>query len=225
MSSIDREEEIKRSLKDDIYTHLNRLENLEDDTFASTKRLANILEGYVTKVDDLSIEEENKVLEILEELEVNIEASDDRILTEYNAKFHEMGLDTLSQILEVPQMNDEADKTIDLTPESTVTMMKIEHDNEEESHEHLFEVEESTIEIDQSEIVTEEPEATTSTITIEPEVPKVQEKEETPIIPSTEKPKRGKEKGGSLTFVDYFLFFIVIVLVLIIGFIFLGGAW
>jgi hypothetical protein len=226
MSSIDREEEIKRSLKEDIYTHLNRLENLEDDSFASTKRLANILEGYVTKVDDLTIEEENKVLEILEELEVNIEASDDRILTEYNAKFHEMGLDTLSQILEVPQLNDELDKTIDIETESTITMMKIEHDEPTDAHEHLFDVENEKIELDDIDLTTSES-VVKKEKSNEDEIENVEDQSivEENIAPITEKKqKRGNKKKGSLTLVDYFLFFIVILLLVIIGFIFLGGA-
>ena len=220
MSSIDREEEIKRSLKEDIYTHLNRLENLEDDTFASTKRLANILEGYVTKVDDLSIEEENKVLEILEELEVNIEASDERLLTEYNAKFHEMGLDTLSQILEVPQMYEESEQNIELETENTITIMKIEHEEIVDPSDHNFDTSIEEIVIDDIDITKDE---INDVIIGNDDVTLENLEIEHQLVENTDETEEKKHRSSRLTFVDYFLFLIVIILAIIIVFIFLGG--
>ena len=98
-----------------FYEDLENLEKFEDDTFSSTEKLANILDGYMTEVDDINVEEVEETTEldelvILEESEISVEVDDSEVLNEYNAKIHDFNLDTLSDILEQDKIDKEITK-------------------------------------------------------------------------------------------------------------------
>ena len=74
---------IKTGLNSDIYSKVDELDGLEDDTFSSTSKLADILDGYLTKVDNIKIEDE-----------IELEIDDTEILMDYNQRIHDFNEDT-----------------------------------------------------------------------------------------------------------------------------------
>ncbi len=95
----DRKEKIKSGLDNDIYSKIDQLEDLKDDTLSSTSKLVNILDGYETKVDNIDFERPSNELEIFDEEDMEIEINDQEILDDYNNKIHGVGLNTLDDLL------------------------------------------------------------------------------------------------------------------------------
>lgn len=90
MSSNDeRIKKVKEGLNSDIYSRLDQLDDIDIDVNTPTDKLANILEGYLTKVDSLSFQEELKDLKILEEKDVELEVDEEELLRAYNASIHQ----------------------------------------------------------------------------------------------------------------------------------------
>ncbi len=114
-----RVEEIEKSLETDVYRKIEALENLRDDTISSTEKLVDILDGYMTKLEDIEIEEDITTMEVVVDKEIDIEVEDDDMLREYNEQIHDFGLETLTELLS----KDEKEK-ID-------SNNKIDFDNEE----------------------------------------------------------------------------------------------
>lgn len=85
---MNRENEVKNGLKKDIYTQIEELEDLEDNTLSSTAKLANILDGYATKIDDLEITKANDI-EIVEQKDVDVEIKEEELLDDYNNQIHD----------------------------------------------------------------------------------------------------------------------------------------
>ena len=85
---------IKTGLNSDIYSKVDELDGLEDDTFSSTSKLADILDGYLTKVDNIKIEDEIDDLRIIDEDEIELEIDDTEILMDYNQRIHDFNEDT-----------------------------------------------------------------------------------------------------------------------------------
>lgn len=94
-----RVDEIKKSLDSDVYKKIDSLERLKDDTLTSTEKLVDILDGYMTKLDDFEVDEDITTMEVVSENEVNIEVDDRDMLREYNEKIHDFSLETLTELL------------------------------------------------------------------------------------------------------------------------------
>jgi hypothetical protein len=134
-----RELEIQKGLEKEIYSKLEKLEDFNDDTFSSTEKLANILEGYMTEVEDIEVENDDVTnnldeMVILEENEISVEVDDSEVLNEYNAKIHDFNLDTLSDILEQDKIDKEITKEfteeeLDMVENSKFTQEIIPEDN------------------------------------------------------------------------------------------------
>ncbi len=97
-----RKDKIKSGLDNELYSKIDELNNLTDDTLSSTASLADILDGYETKVDNMSITKPLDELQILDEKDVEIEIDDEDILTDYNNQVHGVGLNTLDDLLNSP---------------------------------------------------------------------------------------------------------------------------
>lgn len=95
-------DKIKKGLDSDIYNKLSDIENLSDDTLTSTESLADILEGYETKVDGMDFTKPLEELEILDEEDIEIEIDNEEILHDYNNQVHGVGLNTLDDLLNSP---------------------------------------------------------------------------------------------------------------------------
>ena len=225
MSIKNREEKIKKSLEKEIYNDLNKLDYLDDDTFASTEKLANILDGYMTKVDDLNIEDDQS-LEILDEMEVNIEASDENILNEYNEKIHEFGLDTLNDILATTDITEELEEEISIDEPIQEEIII-----DQEVERILGSIEDTMSNIDQN-IITQDLE---QVLNEEQEVfskdeftQTIQSPEEITNLDDSDIEEENLVQNflnkNNLSFVDYILFAAVIILIIIIIFIFIGGV-
>lgn len=216
MSDNKRADEIKKSLEKDIYSSLDKLDYLKDDTFASTEKLANILEGYMTRVDDMSMETENDDLLILDEKEVNIEVNDEDILAEYNEKIHDFGLTTLNNMVNPEILKD--DKTFEITKDVEEILDNIEDTKSSMITEEL--VKENTKPNLEKEDFTQtitSPSAIEDFDTIEIE-PKVETKNEPEI-----KKKKKTKKQSSLTLFDYMLYASILILIVIIISIYVGN--
>ncbi|MGL5020506.1 MAG: hypothetical protein ACRC5R_00565 [Mycoplasmatales bacterium] len=224
MSTKNREERIKKSLEKEIYSNLNQLDYLDDDTFASTEKLANILDGYMTKVDDLDIED-NQGLEILDEMEINIEANDENILNEYNEKIHEFGLDTLNDILATTYINEELEEEIsidEVVQEEVIIDEEVEKilDNIDDT---ISNIDQNSITQNFEQVLNEKEQEVfseaefTQTIESPDEITNLNDIDDT-----LDKNKTNKNK---LSIVDYILFAAVIILIIIIIYIFIGGVW
>ncbi len=120
-----RVDEVKKCLESDVYKKVDALERLNDDTLTSTAKLVDILDGYMTKLDDFEVNDDITTMEVISENEVDIEVDDRDMLREYNEKIHDFALDTLTELLseaDEKQMdnaqnvsfdNEEIDKIID----------------------------------------------------------------------------------------------------------------
>ncbi len=97
--SSQRVDELKKSLDSDVYKKIDSLERLKDDTLTSTEKLVDILDGYMTKLDDFEVNEDLTTMEVVSENEIDIEVDDRDMLREYNAKIHDFELDTLTELL------------------------------------------------------------------------------------------------------------------------------
>lgn len=94
-----REKKIQEGLKKDIYRQVEQLDNLEDVTVSSTEKLANILDGYLTKIDEESLEEFKDQFEIVDSQNIEIEVDDKDLLKKYNDQLHDNNLETLDNLL------------------------------------------------------------------------------------------------------------------------------
>lgn len=105
--SQNRVDEIKKGLDSDVYKKINELDQLKDETLASTEKLANILDGYVTKMENFAVSDETGEFEVLNEAEIEMEVDDKDILKEYNEQIHDFGLETLTELLSKGSIEEE----------------------------------------------------------------------------------------------------------------------
>ncbi len=106
---MDRKTRIKDGLNSDIYNKVEKLDQIKDETQSSTAKLADILDGYETKHEDLNFTKPLEDLEILDSEDVEIEINDEEFLEEYNNQVHGMGLNTLDDLLSTPLPDYEED--------------------------------------------------------------------------------------------------------------------
>ncbi len=95
----DRVDELKQNLESDVYKNMDALERLREDTLTSTEKLVDILDGYMSKLDDFEIEEEITTMEVVSNDAVELEVNDEDMLREYNEKIHDFSLETLTELL------------------------------------------------------------------------------------------------------------------------------
>ncbi len=106
-----RVDELKQNLNNDVYKKMDALERLREDTLTSTEKLVDILDGYMSKLDDFEIEEEITTMEVVSDDEVDIEVNDDDMLREYNEKIHDFSLETLTELLAKGDVEQEQKET------------------------------------------------------------------------------------------------------------------
>ena len=148
-----RELEIQKGLEKEIYSKLESLEGFNDDTFSSTEKLANILDGYMTEVEDINVEENDETnnldeMVILEENEISVEVDDSEVLNEYNAKIHDFNLDTLSDMLEQDKVDKEITK--EFTEEELEAVKETNFTEKIISEENIIDLDEDEISEDDS---------------------------------------------------------------------------
>ncbi len=100
-----RKDKIKSGLNNDVYSSIEKLNKLSDNTKSSTSQLADILADYDTRVDNLDFTKEVEELEILDEADVEVEIDNDDLLQDYNDKVHGVGLNTLDDLLSSPTIS------------------------------------------------------------------------------------------------------------------------
>lgn len=106
----DRIKKIKEGLNSDIYSKLDEIEHYPETDVSPTSKLANILDGYLTKVDNLNIDEDIKELKILDDQEVEVEVDETDILREYNNKIHDFETEDLEDLEELNNSLQSKDK-------------------------------------------------------------------------------------------------------------------
>lgn len=104
-----RRELIEESLHKDLFKMADDIVVEEDpNDFSSTEKLSNILDGYISKVENTQFDEENEDFEILDSKNLDIEVDEKDIIRAYSHHIHEFNEDTFSELL-----NSQDTKTID----------------------------------------------------------------------------------------------------------------
>ncbi len=237
----DRVDELKHNLDNDVYKKMDSLERLREDTLTSTEKLVDILDGYMSKLDDFEIEEEITTMEVVSNDEVDIEVNDDDMLREYNEKIHDFSLETLTELLAKGDVESEqkAIENVDFENKDIDTIIEelVDYQNENES------TKEATLE--DLDTVTEQPDTdfTQSIVTPENEqisdfdidaeeevdivVEPIESNEDDSIVPeekiekknkkSLEKNKQKKDKKERNT-VDLILTIVIVLLFLLVAY-------
>lgn len=123
-----RRELIEESLDRDLFRIIDTINVKEDENdFSSTEKLANILDGYITKVDNLQFDAESEEFEVLESNDIEIEVDEDDIITSYSNRIHSVDEDTFGELLE--NTLEASSDTIDFELEKISTNIEI---NDEE---------------------------------------------------------------------------------------------
>ncbi len=139
-----RKEKIQKGLNNEIYHKLNTINmSNEFDTLTSTAQLADILDGYMSKIENKNLFETNNDLKILDSIDIDVEIDENEILKEYNNQIHEtqneevVGLETLSNLLEEDNseliQNITAQDLIEIDDNFDMTIDKLEQEKNTEN--------------------------------------------------------------------------------------------
>lgn len=125
-----RRELIEESLHKDLFKMADDIVvNVDPNDYSSTEKLANILDGYITKVENLHFEEENEEFEILDSKDLEIEVDEKDIVKAYSNHIHEFNSDTFGDLLnnedtkDIGKLDLELDYEDDFETEHTQTIV------------------------------------------------------------------------------------------------------
>lgn len=227
-----RVEEIEKSLETDVYRKIEALENLRDDTISSTEKLVDILDGYMTKLEDIEIEEDITTMEVVVDKEIDIEVEDDDMLREYNEQIHDFGLETLTELLSKDEKekidsnnkidfdNEEINQIIDEIDDYKTQELETQGLATEEFTQTLDSSDENQIEIEDIDLVESTPKPMVETLeesNKEKELDKELDKEKKPKVKkrSTNRPKKkATRKKAEVNPVDRVLTIILVIVVI-----------
>lgn len=110
-----RRELIEESLHKDLFKMADDIVvNVDPNDYSSTEKLANILDGYITKVENLHFEDENEEFEILDSKDLEIEVDEKDIVKAYSNHIHEFNNDTFGDLLNIEDTKDVSKVDIDM---------------------------------------------------------------------------------------------------------------